>query len=105
MRATARGSGRRRWHGARRALIGPSRAGRRALTGRGDPDVRWLHAVTRVVVAARREGVVVTSVVLVVEDERKIRDLVRGYLEREGLQVLSTPSGAEALTMARDHRP
>jgi DNA-binding response OmpR family regulator len=45
------------------------------------------------------------STVLVVEDEQKIRDLVRGYLEREGLGVLTTPSGADALTIARDVRP
>jgi DNA-binding response OmpR family regulator len=38
--------------------------------------------------------------VLVVEDERKLRDLLRGYLERDGLSVLSTGSGAEALAMA-----
>ncbi len=39
------------------------------------------------------------STVLVVEDELKIRELVRRYLEREGLSVLTTSSGAEALTM------
>ncbi len=38
---------------------------------------------------------------LVVEDEPKLRDLVRRYLEREGLNVLSTASGAEAITMAQ----
>ncbi len=43
--------------------------------------------------------------VLVVEDERKIRDLVRGYLEREGLGVLTTESGAEAIALARDSAP
>jgi DNA-binding response OmpR family regulator len=43
--------------------------------------------------------------VLVVEDERKIRELVRGYLEREGLGVLTTASGAEAITLARDSEP
>jgi DNA-binding response OmpR family regulator len=43
--------------------------------------------------------------VLVVEDERKIRDLVRGYLEREGLGVLTTASGAEAITIARGQEP
>ena len=32
-------------------------------------------------------------VVLIVEDERKIRELVRRYLERDGLSVLSTGSG------------
>ncbi len=45
------------------------------------------------------------STVLVVEDERKIRDLVRGYLEREGLGVLTTESGAEAIALVRDSRP
>ncbi len=46
-----------------------------------------------------------TSTVLVVEDERKIRDLLRGYLEREGLAVLSTSSGAEAIEIARSGQP
>lgn len=46
-----------------------------------------------------------TSVVLVVEDERKIRDLVRGYLERAGHQVVTTASGAEALVIVREHPP
>ena len=38
------------------------------------------------------------ATVLVVEDERKLRELVRSYLERAGFTVLSTESGAEALT-------
>ena len=42
---------------------------------------------------------------LVVEDERKIRELVRDYLEREGLGVLTTSSGAEAIALARDTQP
>jgi DNA-binding response OmpR family regulator len=45
------------------------------------------------------------ATVLVVEDERKIRDLVRGYLEREGLGVLTTESGAEAISLARASQP
>lgn len=45
------------------------------------------------------------AVVLVVEDEAKIRGLVRSYLEREGLQVLSTASGAEAITLASSAEP
>jgi DNA-binding response OmpR family regulator len=40
-----------------------------------------------------------TATVLLVEDERKLRDLVRSYLERAGLTVLSTGSGAEAISM------
>jgi len=45
------------------------------------------------------------ATVLVVEDERKLRDLVRGYLEREGLGVLTTESGAEAIALARESAP
>ena len=40
-----------------------------------------------------------STTVLVVEDELKIRELLRSYLEREGWSVLTTGSGAEALTM------
>jgi len=37
--------------------------------------------------------------ILVVEDERDIRDVLRRYLERAGFAVLTTGSGAEALTL------
>lgn len=43
----------------------------------------------------RHHGCVQT--VLVVEDERDIREVLRRYLERDGLAVLTTGSGAEAL--------
>ena len=46
-----------------------------------------------------------THTILVVEDEAKIRSLLRGYLERAGYSVLTTGSGAEALTMARSASP
>ena len=45
------------------------------------------------------------QVVLLVEDEPKLRDLVRAYLERADFSVLSTGSGAEALTMAAAASP
>jgi len=45
------------------------------------------------------------ATVLVVEDERKLRDFIRSYLERAGFTVLSTGSGAEAITMAADASP
>jgi DNA-binding response OmpR family regulator len=45
------------------------------------------------------------ATVLVVEDERKLRDLVRSYLERAGFIVLTTDSGAEAITMAMASAP
>jgi DNA-binding response OmpR family regulator len=46
-----------------------------------------------------------TATVLLVEDERKLRELVRSYLERAGLAVLSTSSGAEAITLAASAAP
>jgi DNA-binding response OmpR family regulator len=45
------------------------------------------------------------ATVLVVEDERKLRDLVRSYLEQAGFTVLSTGSGAEAITIAASAAP
>lgn len=43
--------------------------------------------------------------VLVVEDERKLRDFIRSYLERAGMTVLSAGSGAEAITLATQAAP
>jgi DNA-binding response OmpR family regulator len=45
------------------------------------------------------------ATVLLVEDERKLRDLVRSYLERAGFTVLSTGSGAEALSLTVSASP
>src|SRR5215813_9423407 len=45
------------------------------------------------------------ATVLLVEDERKLRDLVRSYLERAGFTVLSTGSGAEAISLAAAASP
>jgi DNA-binding response OmpR family regulator len=45
------------------------------------------------------------ATVLVAEDERKLRDLIRTYLERAGFTVLSTGSGAEAIGMAAEASP
>ena len=46
-----------------------------------------------------------TATVLLVEDERKLRELVRSYLERAGFSVLSTDSGAEAISVAETASP
>jgi DNA-binding response OmpR family regulator len=45
------------------------------------------------------------ATILLVEDERKLRDLVRSYLERAGFTVLSTESGAEALSLTASASP
>ncbi len=41
-----------------------------------------------------------SATILVVDDERKIRDLVRSYLELEGYSVLVADSGERALESA-----
>ncbi|NKZ07448.1 response regulator transcription factor [Actinomadura latina] len=43
-----------------------------------------------------------TASVLVVEDEREIRDLLRRYLERAGYAVMTTGSGAEAIRLVSE---
>src|SRR5450755_1618286 len=43
--------------------------------------------------------------VLLVEDEKKLRELVRNYLETAGLTVLSTGSGADAISLAGSASP
>lgn len=50
-------------------------------------------------------GEAMPATVLLVEDERKLRELVRAYLERAGLTVLSTASGAEAIMLAASAAP
>jgi len=45
------------------------------------------------------------TTVLVIEDERKIRELLRSYLEHDGLTVLSTESGAEGIALAASAGP
>jgi DNA-binding response OmpR family regulator len=45
------------------------------------------------------------ATVLLVEDERRLRELVRSYLERAGFTVLSTGSGAEAITLGSSAAP
>jgi DNA-binding response OmpR family regulator len=43
----------------------------------------------------------VPAMVMVVEDEPKLRQLLRSYLEREGLVVYTTGSGADAVSIGR----
>jgi DNA-binding response OmpR family regulator len=45
------------------------------------------------------------STILVVEDEFKLRELLRSQLERDGHVVLTSGSGAEALDLARSASP
>ena len=45
------------------------------------------------------------ATVLVVEDERKLRDLLRSYLERDGHAVVSAGNGADGLRLATTVHP
>jgi DNA-binding response OmpR family regulator len=45
------------------------------------------------------------ATVLLVEDEHKLRELIRSCLERAGFTVLSTGSGAEAITLTTSAAP
>lgn len=45
------------------------------------------------------------AAILVVEDERDIRDVLRRYLQRAGFAVVTTGSGAEALRLLADSPP
>src|SRR3546814_11791909 len=50
-------------------------------------------------------GCAMAHTILIVEDELKIRELLRGYFGREGFAVVTTGSGAEALTLAGPAHP
>jgi len=43
--------------------------------------------------------------ILVVDDERKLREMLRVYLEQEGYRVVEAPNGRDALFAARQERP
>ena len=47
----------------------------------------------------------VTRKILVVDDEQKITDIVRAYLEREGFRVVTAYDGEEALAVFRQEKP
>ncbi len=43
--------------------------------------------------------------ILVVDDEPRLVNLVRGYLQQEGFQVVTASNGRDALFAAREHQP
>lgn len=43
--------------------------------------------------------------ILLVEDDRKILDVMRRYLENRGFSVVFTDNGSEALMLVRDSKP
>ncbi|MDX1523218.1 MAG: response regulator, partial [Anaerolineae bacterium] len=46
-----------------------------------------------------------TQTILVVDDERKLREMIRTYLEQDGYRVVEAGNGREALYVARYEKP
>ena len=69
------------------------------MTAPLEPGSRPRAATTVTTVAERRDQV------LVVEDDPQVRDVVRRYLERDGLAVQVAGTGTEGLELARRSRP
>jgi DNA-binding response OmpR family regulator len=46
-----------------------------------------------------------SKLILIVDDEAKLRKVIRAYLEKEGYQVMEAADGSEALFSARKERP
>ena len=46
-----------------------------------------------------------TQTIMVVDDEAKLRDMIRLYLEQEGYRVVEAGNGREALYVARVEKP
>jgi two-component system, OmpR family, alkaline phosphatase synthesis response regulator PhoP len=63
-----------------------------------------VHRHTEVMMCAIVGGAM-NSRILVVDDERPILDLVRGYLEREGFTVSTAEDGPAAIERVRTERP
>jgi CheY-like chemotaxis protein len=53
-----------------------------------------------------RDGAIASANrVLVIDDEETVRDLMRRFLTREGLEAVTAKSGAEGLALARELKP
>jgi DNA-binding response OmpR family regulator len=51
------------------------------------------------------DGPAMNETILVVDDERRLREMVKVYLEQEGFRVATAGDGQEALFVARHERP
>ncbi|PJF25627.1 MAG: DNA-binding response regulator, partial [Phototrophicales bacterium] len=47
----------------------------------------------------------IARTLLIVEDEDRLRNLLRGYLEREGFRIVQARDGVQALSLARSEQP
>ena len=62
------------------------------------------HAIKETPVAARSDGLLGAGVVLVVDDERAVREMTKKALERQGYTVLLADSGLAAIDLFRSYR-
>jgi two-component system, OmpR family, alkaline phosphatase synthesis response regulator PhoP len=62
------------------------------------------RAATAGAACTRHDGIDVKQI-LVVDDEPRIAEICRDYLERAGFSVITAGNGADALTMARTQQP
>jgi len=59
----------------------------------------------REVSVGRRRGKTMAQTILVVDDEKRLREMVKAYLEEEGFRVVTAGDGQEALYVARYEKP
>ena len=71
-----------------------------------DPSRRTGEETTEVIADLPVEAVAESgSTVLVIDDDRAVRDLLQRFLRKEGFQVIAASSGEEGLRHARELRP
>lgn len=51
------------------------------------------------------QPITMAQTILVVDDEARLREMIRIYLEQEGFRVVEAPNGREALFVARHEKP
>ena len=68
-----------------------------------EPPYTGQTAAPRVVVPTERANM--TQTILIVDDEAKLRDMIRVYLEQEGFRVVEAVNGRQALYVARIEKP
>ena len=74
------------------------------MTSVASPDTPRAWVASRPLMEAGSHNELMQTV-LVVEDEQDIREVLRRYLERAGLSVLTASTGAEALRLIESIRP
>jgi DNA-binding response OmpR family regulator len=56
-------------------------------------------------IETRQEKIRMTKTILVVDDKKQLRNLLKDYLKGEGFRVVTAPNGRQALFVARQEKP